>query len=256
MSYLNDYLRVLPVVDANVIQQAIEKNEAILSVNGLSVDEFSRMIERLAKNEALATTMPELDEKILAEQLNQFYSHTQMDLTHLFLEQTQLEIAAENYEQIYRGQLQELRSEIETLERQILLLEKQQVGETGVLTEQYSFEPEKRANYSETHNDATAYLYCDRDGTLLNQASENRYYHTYYLSLSSNETVNALRDEKGFTTAEIEVIYESPETLAGQNELYGAEKAIDGNANTFWFNTAIKSSNEMDSVSITPKGLS
>ena len=74
------------------------------------------------------------------------------------------------------------------------------------------------------------------------------------MSLAKNKEIDLLKNEKGLTTASMEVLYESPYTLKNNNEQYGIEKAIDGDNGTFWFNVALKPNNARDGITISQKG--
>lgn len=254
MSYLNDYLKVIPKADADKIRANILKNQAYFEVNQMTETAFHSLILQLAEMEEPETNVPDLGTKITADPLNAFYSNVLLDLSHLFAEQNQIERAGENYDSIYQAHLEEMKKEVEALRRRITELEELRRGEDGLVLRSYSFEPEIQNQQLEIRNDDTAYLFCDRDGTLLEEANIDRLYHTYFLSLGKTKEIDALKNEKGLTTATLEVLYESPYTLANQNEMYGIEKVIDGDSNTFWFNVALKPNNALDSVSISQKG--
>ena len=177
-----------------------------------------------------------------------------MDLSHLFPEQNSIERAGENYDTIYQGHLEELKKEIEALERRVEELKQQKRGEEGLILKTFSFEPDKQSLYVEDYTQETAHLFVDRDGESLASASIERLYHTYYLSLDKTVETNVLQNAEGITTAQLEVLYESPYTLDNNNENYRIEKAIDGDSNSFWFNVALKPNNARDSVSVGPKG--
>ena len=254
MSYLNDYLKVVPKADAAKIRETISKSQEYFEVNNLSEKEFERLILELAEKEQPVTEMADIGIKITADPLNRFYSQVLLDLSHLFPEQNTIEMAAENYDTIYQGHLEEMKKEIDALNRRIVELEEIRKGEDGLVLKSYSFEPDNQAEAMEQLTEETAYLFCDRDGTLLEQAAVDRLYHTYFLSLEKNKEEDILKNEKGLTTAQLEVLYQSPYTLGNQNENYTIDKAIDGDTNTFWFNVALKPNNQRDSVSISQKG--
>jgi len=254
MSYLNDYLRVIPQADASRVRETIAKNKAVFEVNNLSEKEFERLIIQLAEEEGLVTKLVDVGTKITADPLNTFYSHVLMDLSHLFPEQNSIERAGENYDTIYQGHLEELKKEIEALERRVEELKQQKRGEEGLILKTFSFEPDKQSLYVEDYTQEAAHLFVDRDGESLAPASIERLYHTYYLSLDKTVETNVLQNAEGITTAQLEVLYESPYTLDNNNENYRIEKAIDGDSNSFWFNVALKPNNARDSVSVGPKG--
>lgn len=254
MSYLNDYLKVIPKADADKIRENIAKNQAVFEVNNFSESEFEQLILQLAQEEEPVTKLVDIGTKVTADPLNDFYSHTLMDLSQLIPEQNAIEQAGENYDKIYQGHLEELKKGIEALERRVIELRELKKGEDGLILRSFSFEPDKQGELLENHSTETAYLFVDRDGSLLEPAQIERFYHTYYLALAKNDESNALQNTNGISSATLEILYESPNTLDNTNENYGIEKAIDGDTNSFWFNVALKPNNAQDSVSISQKG--
>ena len=253
MSYLNDYLKVIPAVDALRIQENIADNQEVLSIQNINEKEYEALLKQLSEESTLFTELVPLGKEIKADDFNLFYSNVLLDLARLFPEQNSIEQAAINYDQIHQGYLEELRKEADGLKRQIEKMKAQQKGESGLLLHSFSFEPEEKEAHVERHSEETAYLYTDRNGLPLEPAQSERLFHTYYLSLSKQSEQSLLESEDGRTTARLEVIYESPYTLTNQNQNYTIEKAIDGNPNTFWFNVALKPKNDPDSVSISPR---
>ena len=254
MSYLNDYLKVIPKADADQIRETLNQNQAILEVNRFSEEEFENLILQLAEDEQLATTLVDLGNKVTADPLNQFYSHVLMDLSHLFPEQTNIETAGENYNQIYQGHLEDLKKEVAALERRVEEVEDLRRGEEGLVLRSFAFEPESEMAHKELYTSETAYLYVDRDGTVLEPAAIDRLYHNYFLGLGKTKEVNVLQNEQGLTSAQLEILYESPHTIDNKNENYTLQKAIDGDVHSFWFNVALKPNNQTDETSISPKG--
>lgn len=254
MSYLNDYLKVIPTADASKIRTTLNKSQEYFEISRLSDQAFEELLEKLVVSEEPLTKLVDPGTKITADPLNRFYGNVLLDLTHLFSEQNAIERAGENYDIIYQSQLDELKKEIEALERKIALLEETRKGESGLVLKSFSFEPEKAELFVEPKTVETAYLFADRDGRTLESAIIDRHYHTYFLSLAKNKEIDLLKNEKGLTTASMEVLYESPYTLKNNNEQYGIEKAIDGDNGTFWFNVALKPNNALDSITISQKG--
>lgn len=254
MSYLNDYLKVIPKADADQIRNTLAQNQAVLEVNRFSEQEFEKLIQHLAGDDELVTELVDLGTKVTADPLNTFYSHVLMDLSHLFPEQTNIELAGENYDQIYQAHLEDLKKEIVALERRVEEVEDLRRGEQGLVLRSFAFEPESETQNKELYNEETAYLYVDRDGTILEPAVVDRLYHNYFLGLGKTTETNVLQNDQGITSAQLEVFYESPYTLDNTNENYGLEKAIDGDSNTFWFNVALKPNNQTDTTTISPKG--
>lgn len=253
MSYLNDYLKVIPAVDALRIQENISDNQEVLRVQNISEKEYELLLKQLSEDFKVFTEPVSLSQEITADNLNLFYSNVLLDLSRLFPEQNSIEQAAMNYDQIHQSHLDELKKEVDDLRRNIDRMKAQQLGEKGLLLHRFSFEPEDKEQHIEHYNEDTAYLFVDRNGAPLESATTERLFHTYYLSLSKQTEENLLESERGQTTARLDVIYESPYTLTNTNQNYSIDKAIDGNPNTFWFNVALKPSNERDSVSISPR---
>lgn len=254
MSYLNDYLKVIPKADAERIRENILSNREIFEIQNLSEDEFSYLIHQLAESEITKTKTTDLGTKIIADPLNEFYSNVAIDLNHLFPEQNSIEEATEHYDEIYRAHLEDISRGIEALSQRMQELEQKTKNENNLVIRSFGFEPEKQGQLMETKNSENNYLFIDRDGSELNLAIIERNYHTYYLSLEKETDIDALRNEKGITTATLEVLYQSPGTLSNNSNMYQPNKALDQNNSTFWFNTALKENNQKDSISISPKG--
>lgn len=253
MSYLKDYLKVIPKVDADRIRQNIADNQEVFQVNNISEQEYERLVYQLAEENIIQTGPVEMEQMITADTFNEFYSNVKFDLSRLFPEQNHIEMAGENYDRIYQGHLEELKKEIDALTRNIERLEQQHRGESGLIIKAYGFEPEERQKNAEHFNEDTAYLFADRDGSPLKSATSERLFHTFFLSLGKKKEINLIENAKGLSSAKLEVVYESPYTLKNQNENYRIEKAIDGDQGTFWFNVALKPDNGLDSVSISPR---
>lgn len=253
MDYLNDYLRAIPKADADAIRQSLKDNELHLGLDKVSEKEFERLILQIAEKNVALTELPQFGEQIESDSLNDFYVALGIDLNRLFSEQAAIETASVNYEHIYRSNLDEIRRAIESLETAISQLERQTKSGKGLVLRSYSFEPEKAKTQYEDYTEDTHYLFCDRDGSQLESAEINRLYHTYYLSLKQKESVDALHDSSGHTTATIKVLYETPGTLTNTNPEYDISKAIDGTSDTFWFNVCLKSNNGLDKISIGPE---
>lgn len=254
MAYLEDYLRTIPLSDSSAIRKAIQENEVHFGLSDISEKEFEKLVNQIAEENNLMTEVPSFSEKIEAAPFNQFYSALSVDLNQLFREQASIEVAGENYDHIYRSNLEEIQRAVENLEQTVLRLEKQNRGEKGLILRSYSFEPENAKQMTETHTTETAYLFADRDGTLLEPAETNRLYHTYSLTLKKKEETNALHKSDGSTSAKLEVLYETPGTVTNTNPEYAPYKAIDGTSDSFWFNICLKSNNGLDKIDTLPKG--
>ena len=190
----------------------------------------------------------------MAEEMNEFYSNVQLDLVHLFMEQNLLEGISENYDRIYEGNLDDMRSQIANLEQKTAMLDMEKDGEDGLVVRSYSFEPaNKLFNIESKTKDVPESLWTDRDGTILKEVEIGRTFHKYHASLSKEKTNDLLKNANGQTTAKIELLYESPYVLSTINNNYDISKAIDGNDNTFWYSVALKPNNSSDKTTINPK---
>ena len=252
MNYLNDYLRVIPKADADIILKNISENTELFEVSQLTEESYEELINDLINSESNITNVVELDEVITADAFNQFYSNVAIDLHRLFPEQNNIEKLGENYDRIYRGHLEELSYEIEKLRESINKLSSKESLQEDTITESYSFEPDRREIVSESLNEGTKYLFVDRDGSQLESAEQEKLFHTYHLTLAKDKVVDLLVNDKGLTTASIQIIYESPHVIENENPEYAVDKIIDGDSGTFWFNVAKKPDNSLDYVSIYP----
>lgn len=252
MSRLSDYLKVIPKADADIIRQNIAENTELFEIQNLTEQEYENLIDSLIEEEKILTEPVELSEKILAEELNTFYSSVATDLHRLFPEQNNIERLGENYNRIYQGHLEELSNEIERLRTSVNRLQDVETIEENTIIIGYSFEPDRKEEVSELYSSDTAYLYQDRDGTNLNPASQEKLFHTYHLVLNKEEATDLLINDKGITTAKLDVLYESPYVIENDNPEYDIGKAIDGDEGTFWFNVAYKPDNSLDYINIMP----
>lgn len=253
MSYLNDYLKVIPKADADIIRENIAENTEIFEIKQLTEENYEALIDDLINSEDVLTNIIELNDTITADDLNDFYSNVALDLHKLFPEQNNIERLGENYDRIYQGHLDELSHEIEKLRDSINRLNNKEMLQENVLTKSYSFEPDRKEEFAEIYTENTAYLFTDRDGRELSPANQEKLFHTYHLTLNKDNEVNILLNDKGISTAKLEVVYESPYVLENTNPEYSIEKAIDGDEGTFWFNVAQKPDNSLDYVSIYPQ---
>ena len=111
MSYLNDYLKVIPTADASKIRTTLNKSHEYFEISRLSDQAFEELLEKLVVSEEPLTKLVDPGTKITADPLNRFYGNVLLDLTHLFSEQNAIERAGENYDIIYQSQLDELKKE-------------------------------------------------------------------------------------------------------------------------------------------------
>ena len=120
MSYLQEYLKVIPQVEADKIESFLKKNEEIFTILDIPEKEFKELIDRLNENYKKITVPVELSQKIKAEDLNNFFKNVAIDMVRLFTTQNGIEAAAENYNRIYEGNLEDMRKEVKTLQEKIL----------------------------------------------------------------------------------------------------------------------------------------
>lgn len=252
MSYLNNYLKVIPKADADIIKENIYKNTELFEIKNLSEQEYEHLIEHLLSSEETETRPVIFPDVITADSLNDFYSSVAFDLHKLFPEQNNIEKLGENYERIYEGHLEELANEIEKIRYSVDRLSSKESMEENTIVESYSFEPDLKSKNAEVYTEETAYLFTDRDGAKRKIAAQEKLFHTYHLTLNKTEEVNLLVNDSGITTASIKVLYESPHVLVNKNPEYSIDKAIDGDSSSFWLNVAQKPNNGLDFVNILP----
>ncbi|EMF0415764.1 hypothetical protein I4L69_001645 [Enterococcus faecium] len=256
-TYLQDYLKAIPLVDAEKIRSVIQANQDTMIIQNLSEEEFERLIQYVSNKEAVQTKMVEIDKEITAEQFNEFYSNVQIDLLHLFTEQNLLEGIGENYERIYEGNLEDIRNHLNKLKQRASELDMESEGEEGLIVHSYNFDPTQMGKNIETNRENLSnQLWEDRDGTILNNADVDRNFHHYYACLSKENQMNLLVDEKGQSNATIEITYESPNVVAQPTNNYEITNTIDGNVETFWYSVALKQNNGLDKTTINPEVIS
>lgn len=253
MSYLKDYLKVVPKADRNRVIENIAKNQELFEVEAFTEENLNALVNHLIEDSEVMTKLSPLSQTIKADELNLFYRNVAFDLSRLFPEQNQIEQAGENYERIYQGHLKEIEDAVDNLKRTIDDLEDAQKGEKGLILKRYGFEPENKLREMEQYTPDTAYLFTDRHGEPRPAAETHRLFHTYYLSLSKQEEADALINSTGELTAKLDVLYESPYTLENTNDNYSLHHALDGDSSTFWLSVALKPSNGLDGISIGPK---
>lgn len=254
MNYLDSYLKIIPEYDATQIRKALKENEKHFGLEEISDAEFEYLVKQLSEDNTIVTQVPTFGDKIESDALNQFYSGVSIDLKRLFNKQESIEVANENYHHIYQSTLDEISRAVETLRRHVENLKYRKDKEKGLVVKEYSFEPDNEINYTENYTEDSQYLFVDRDGSSLTPAEVNRFYHNYSLTLKKRESVDVLKNENNISTASIEILYETPGTLENTNPLYAPEKAIDGTADTFWYNVCLKTNNDLDKVQVNPKG--
>lgn len=252
MSYLNNYLKVIPKADADIVRENIAENKELFEIKNISEQEYELMINHLIENQGVVSKEIDLSDAIIADELNEFYSNVAMDLHKLFPEQNNIEKLGENYKRIYEGHLEELSNEIEKIRLSVDRLSNKEHIQENIKVITYSFEPDLKSQNSESFTDETAYLYTDRDGSLGSPATQEKLFHTYHLSLNKVENIDLLVNDNGITTAKLEVVYESPYVVKNENPEYDIKKALDGDTNTFWFNVSQKPDNSLDTVNIMP----
>lgn len=254
MNYLDNYLSIIPEYDRLQIEKALKENEKHFGLESISDVAFKGLVKQLSESDDIITNTPNLSEKIESDELNSFYSSLAIDLKRLFNKQESIEVANENYYHIYQANLEEIARGVDSLSRHINQLKYTKNKEKGLVLKEYSFEKENETHFTENYNQDTSYLFIDRDGSQLEPAQINRFYHNYSLTLQKKEEVNALRNEENITTANVEILYETPGTLQNTNPAYAPNKAIDNSTETFWYNVCLKTNNSLDKISINPKG--
>lgn len=252
MSYLQEYLKAIPKVDADEIQSYLKKNEEIFSVLDISEKEFKFLIEKLNEKSEPVTYPVELNQKILASDFNNFYKNVAIDLVRLFSTQNSIEGAAENYNRIYDGNMQDLIKEYEKLSKKVIELDMQTQQEEGLIIHSFDFEPSGIFSNIEKDKEKYGYMFQDRNGSYLEPVEIKRTYHKYHANLSLEDARDLLKDEDGNTTAKIEILYESPYTIDLMNKNYNIENVLNDDSSNFWFNIALKPNNNSDSVTINP----
>lgn len=252
MSYLSDYLKVIPKIDQERVMQVIRENEELFLVENLSEDQFEALIKSLVEEDHQATTLVDLGEKVEAAPFNEFFSSLAIDLIQLFEKQNLIEGAARNYDRIYQGNLEEMKRAIDALERRTRDLELENKIEANVIVQSYDFTEEDKKSKFELLTPETSYLFEDRDGLTLNPVELTRTLHVHYGALGKTKRTNRLLNEKNQTTAKIALKYVSPYTVGATNPIYSIEKAIDDSTETFWAIFALAPEQVTDRVSKNP----
>lgn len=252
MSYLSDYLKVIPKIDQERVLQMIRENEELFLVENLSEDQFEALIKMLVEEEYQATSLVDLGEKVEAAPFNEFFSNTAIDMIQLFEKQNLLEGAARNYDRIYQGNLDEMKRAIDALERRTRDLELENKIEANVIVESYDFTEEDRKNKFELFTPETSYLFEDRDGQTIGAIELTRTLHVHYGALGKTKRVNRLLNDKNQTTAKIKMKYVSPYTVGINNPVYSIEKAIDDSTETFWSIFALAPEQAIDRTTKNP----
>lgn len=252
MSYLQEYLKIIPQVEAERVESFLKKNEEIFAILDISEKEFKELIDTLNKEYKQVAFPVELSQKIKAEDLNNFFKNVAIDMVRLFTTQNGIEAAAENYNRIYEGNLEDMRKEVKTLQNKIADLDMESEAEEGLKIHSFNFEPAYIYSNVEKDMENFGYMFQDRDGSFLQPVDIKRTYHKYHASLSVKDAVDLLADERGNSNAKIEILYESPYTLDLENRNYDIENTINNENNNFWMSLALKPNNNSDTIDINP----
>lgn len=239
MALLQDYLRVLPRVEKERIEALLKSEEELFEIKGLTEEQFQELVEYLAIEKQKVTEKIELSETIKAEEMNLFFADVAIDLLHLFEEQNLLEGAARNYDRIFSGVLDDIRREVRALERREQELWLENKGEDGLIVRSYGFDISEKSLMAETRDESNAYLFTDRDGSLLEDVAFERSYHRHYVSLPKEEEKNRLLNENGQVTAKLSVEYENIGAIDMSGYGYGPEKALDGSDDTYYMHIVL-----------------
>lgn len=253
MSRLEDYLRVIPKVEKEKVEALLRETEAVYEREELTEEAFRALVEYIATKEETKTRFQPLGDKVSADELNRFFSDVAIDLLHLFEEQELIEGAARNYDRIFGGVLESIRREVEALSRreQELTLERQ--GEDGLFIREYGFEVSERSKHAETYTEEDAYLFTDRDGTILPEVSFERNYHDHSIQLEKESRADRLRNDKGQVTASISVRHEGTGVLPMNLGGYGPEKAIDGSKDSQYMHLLLSTENVSHRIAKQPE---
>lgn len=239
MSRLEDYLRVIPKVEKEKVEALLRDTQAVYEVEELTEEAFRALVEYIAEKEETKTRFQPLGDKVSADELNRFFSDVAIDLLHLFEEQELIEGAARNYDRIFSGVADDIRREVEALSRREQELSLERQGEDGLYIKEYGFESAGRAQHEEVRTEENAYLFTDRDGSILDPVSFTRSYHQHYIELETEEATDRLRNEKGQVTARMVVRHENLGVVPMDQSGYGPEKAIDGSKDTHYMHVIL-----------------
>lgn len=239
MSYLQDYLRVIPKVEKEKVEALLRANKALYEVKNLTEKEFENLVNFLAIKQQSTTKPMTVDDVVDAAKLNEFFSNVGIDLLHLFEEQNLIEGAALNYDRIFMGVLDDIRKEVSALKQREEDLFLENKGEDGLVIRSYSFEEENKGKHAETMTKENSYLFEDRNGDKPNEVSYERSYHQHFIGLPKEKEINCLVNDKGQTTAKIKIDYQNTGTIKLNDSRYDASKAIDGNQESYYMHVVL-----------------
>lgn len=235
-TYLKGYLSILPSYDKGKVEKTLVSYDEKFSKD-MTKEEFEFLLEKLAeKNSVLTEYIPQF-KKLSPKKHNEFYKNIYLDLCYLFDEAIMIEKVTANYKRMLDGILFDMQKEVDQLRKRVidLRLVTEEESETIVHSNTFSTSLESQQKNGNEH------LFIDRNGELANQAIIERAHDRYYLSIDKTLESDALRNERGYVTAKIEVV-ERRGQQTNINEIknkYKIDNAIDGSLDTAWVDVVL-----------------
>jgi hypothetical protein len=229
--YLKGYLEVLPPYQRERIEDILKDNQDLYNISNVTEEAFREIIAQLAEeHKPMTSDAPQID-KLDADLFNSFFTNVHVDLNLLFLESLLIESATTNYERIFDGIISDLTKETKSLRDRVESLRLVSEGEDGLIVEKRSFESSTEME----DRDKFSSLFVDRDGKSIPSAVFENKHDQYFIALSKTNSVDALRDDQGNTTAAIKI--EDRRGLPIKVDMpdrYKLDNAIDGSQESYW----------------------
>ncbi len=239
--YLDNFLSLIPESQKIRLEEALLK-EAEVKRNNVTVENIISKIKDYKKVFEVSSQGEFLNSEIYNNAIVEIFS----DLSVLFSKLELIDLAIINNNMLSLSNIETLRKELDNIRVQIHSLKIAiETPETTVV----KIENFNSNSFLETRSEQMSHLFTDRDGSII---AENFMVHIDTVregqcKLSTIESIDTLRDNDGYLTANIKRISDKTRTQGNPN--YPIVNAIDGSLETFWGEVAL-----CDDVLNTPIG--
>lgn len=164
---MDGYLSILPEAERRGVLSHIKEQSAQVFAD-ITYDEYKLLVDQIADERALATTVDPQVNLIDSAKHNKFFGSTYTDLCLMFNEVELIRRSIDSYEKLANSELAELAAEIDLLRANIIETENAVDEKDSVISFSSAFE---YSDYNEIPNKANTYLFQDRDGTALHNVA-------------------------------------------------------------------------------------
>lgn len=231
-NYLRGYLASIPQSEYTNLINFIRDN--LLDKVNISQEQFELLLNQIVQDRQPATTETKVNYNDKpSDTYSTFFSKVYIDLNYLFRVINMLYNAIDGYANLSASYLSDIKGEIDRLEVSIRELQaKEEYSDNAiVVTETF-----KNTENFESYNDATSYLFCDRNGAKLNTVKLLHNNTSSMITLGVQVDVDLLHDIDGKPKGKLDVM----DYRGVPVETYATKQsAIDNSMASYWDSSVI-----------------